>query len=29
MKIVTVTSPSILAPFLRKFFGIKKNKKKK
>ena len=29
MKIVTVRSPSILAPFLRKFFGIKKSKKKK
>ena len=29
MKIVLVRSPAILAPFLRKMFGIKKEKKKR
>ena len=29
MKIVLLRSPSILAPILRKIFGIKKEKKKR
>jgi hypothetical protein len=28
MKIVVFRSPAFLAPFLRRFFGIRKNKKK-
>ena len=28
MKIVVVRSPGVLAPILRRFFGIKKGKKK-
>ena len=28
MKIVVVKSPELLAPFLRRFFGIPKKKKK-
>ncbi len=28
MKIVIVRSPGVLSPFLRRFFGIKKAKKK-
>ncbi|MBO5938337.1 MAG: stage V sporulation protein SpoVM [Clostridia bacterium] len=28
MKIVLVRSPALLAPFLRKFFGIRKKEKK-
>jgi len=29
MKIVVIHSPTLLAPFLRRFFGIQKTKKKK
>lgn len=29
MKIVLLRSPTVLAPFLRKIFGIKKEKKKR